>query len=179
MLGKSSTAPPQAGTCSFASPPPLACRHSRAVPLQGGGRRRRSRGCLCNPHARPGLRAPPAQHGRTPRITSASNPATGGTGIVTVVNDHHGHSTGDLLLRRVAELLARSVRPGDVCGGQGGCAGSALLPHASPGRCVGRVQRSRVLPPTCPRHAATGRGPRITVSIGAAWSVSANPSRKL
>lgn len=61
------------------------------------------------------------------------------------VNDHHGHAAGDLLLQVVANLLRRSVRPGDVVVRMGGDEFVVVLVDCSRPEAVevmARVQRS-------------------------------------
>jgi diguanylate cyclase (GGDEF)-like protein len=48
------------------------------------------------------------------------------------VNDVHGHSAGDQVLRAVAELLLRQTRESDVVGRLGGDEFAVLLTHVSP-----------------------------------------------
>ncbi len=47
------------------------------------------------------------------------------------VNDSHGHSAGDDVLRQVAELITGSIREVDVCARYGGDEFAVLLPHTA------------------------------------------------
>lgn len=79
------------------------------------------------------------------------------------VNDQLGHTVGDEVLRRVAEIIGASVRPNDVAVRFGGEEFLVLLPDVDESRCavVGERVRAAVA-------AGAGDGPVVTVSVGAA-----------
>lgn len=83
------------------------------------------------------------------------------------VNDRHGHQTGDVLLRTLADLWAEMLRSSDTLARYGGEEFIVLMPETEPGIAIRLLERLRQA--TSSRH--LGAGPddlRVTVSIGLA-----------
>lgn len=83
------------------------------------------------------------------------------------VNDTHGHPVGDGVLKKVASLLLRTVRPGDLVVRLGGEEFGVFLPGAaekSARRSVRRILR------TLARTFICKKVPHVTASIGVASS---------
>ncbi len=99
-------------------------------------------------------------------------------------NDREGHLMGDQLLREVADLLRRNVRPGDVVARYGGEEFCALFLDAAPGeRPAGpeNVERLRILFENhpFPRTESQPDG-RLTISIGGThWKPGEEPLEAL
>lgn len=83
------------------------------------------------------------------------------------VNDTDGHAAGDETLKRIADILAASIREVDVCARYGGDELALLLPHtdAEPARIVAdRVRAKLALAAGSFRGAAA----EVTLSVGIA-----------
>ncbi|NUZ07276.1 GGDEF domain-containing protein [Schlegelella sp. ID0723] len=79
------------------------------------------------------------------------------------VNDTFGHSSGDLVLKSVARVLADCIRPMDTVARYGGEEFAMILPNCAPafGRIVAeRIRESVLLSPV-----AIGPGQRVSVSV--------------
>ena len=80
------------------------------------------------------------------------------------VNDEHGHSMGDLLLKETADVLRETIRVSDLAGRLGGDEFCVLLmgdPELDPARAVDRLRH------TIDEHnARPGRQFRVSLSIG-------------
>jgi len=80
------------------------------------------------------------------------------------VNDEHGHSMGDLLLKETADVLRETIRVSDLAGRLGGDEFCVLLmgdPDLDPARAVDRLRH------TIDEHnARPGREFRVSLSIG-------------
>ncbi len=81
-----------------------------------------------------------------------------------LVNDKHGHAMGDDVLRRVASLLTRLVRRGDVVYRYGGEEFCVLLPNATNDEA--RRVAERIV--TAIRTVTLPDGTRVTASVGIA-----------
>ena len=87
-----------------------------------------------------------------------------------VTNDSEGHGTGDIVLRRVAQLLLGRMRQTDIVGRIGGDEFAVILPEASEEDALAVATRLRELLHESPA------GP-VTVSIGIAlFDASATPT---
>ena len=86
-----------------------------------------------------------------------------------MVNDTHGHSGGDMVLRTVADVLEAQVRPGDLVARYGGEEFCVLLPGTNLAGAESVAERVRQSLEG--RETAVGGGRvRVTLSIGvAAW----------
>ncbi len=83
-------------------------------------------------------------------------------------NDHCGHAEGDLVLRRIAQVLADSIkRPGDLVARYGGEEFVVLLPdtHADAATCLGKEIVARIEALQIP-HPCSPMSASITVSLG-------------
>lgn len=90
------------------------------------------------------------------------------------VNDSHGHVVGDLVLKEVAQVLARNVRGKDLLARYGGEEFAVLLRDTPRSGCytvsnniLAAVENSRVRIPEAFAKAAPELA--VTVSIGVAW----------
>jgi len=83
------------------------------------------------------------------------------------VNDSHGHSTGDELLRNVAQRLLSSVRPGDLVARLGGDEFAVLVLDAEAGQ-VAAALAHRVIQTLSEPIDISGRRLRVGASVGVA-----------
>ena len=86
------------------------------------------------------------------------------------INDAHGHSAGDLVLRAVAYVLRECVRPMDTVARFGGEEFAMILANCSPS--FGHAVAERVRLKVQARRVAIGAGQEVsvTVSIGGAYA---------
>lgn len=86
------------------------------------------------------------------------------------VNDTHGHSAGDLVIKSVAAALQHCVRPMDTVARFGGEEFVIILPNCAPafGHAVAERIRAQVEQQVV--HVAPGVDVRATVSIGGAFA---------
>jgi diguanylate cyclase (GGDEF)-like protein len=84
-----------------------------------------------------------------------------------MVNDCHGHPSGDYVLKEFAVILKQSVRESDVVARTGGEEFSILLPKAGPNQAASLAQRVREAV-AGRRFNIYGRTIRITTSVGLA-----------
>ncbi len=82
------------------------------------------------------------------------------------INDHHGHQTGDLVLKKVADALVRSfLRKEDFVARYGGEEFVVVIPDSSLGNARERAERLRQMIEALEIESADGRI-KVTVSIG-------------
>ncbi|MDT3678052.1 MAG: GGDEF domain-containing protein [Burkholderiaceae bacterium] len=81
------------------------------------------------------------------------------------VNDRHGHLAGDEMLRHIAALLRRSLRPDSLIVRYGGDEFCALVPVSSEGAAFGVAERLRATIEASPYHHGDLSLP-ITMSVG-------------
>jgi diguanylate cyclase (GGDEF)-like protein len=82
------------------------------------------------------------------------------------INDTHGHVTGDSVLRGLAAILQKRLRPNDRLGRYGGEEFCAILPETSVSSAVRIAEELRKLVETY-AFVADNREVRVTISIGA------------
>jgi diguanylate cyclase (GGDEF)-like protein len=83
------------------------------------------------------------------------------------INDKWGHSVGDRVLKQTGELLARTLRGGDLAGRLGGEEFAVILPHAGPDDAREAADRLRRLVQSSTLTAGKD-SVSVTVSVGAA-----------
>ena len=84
-----------------------------------------------------------------------------------VVNDTHGHPSGDYVLKELAVILKQSVRESDVVARTGGEEFSVILPQAGPDQAAQFAERIRQHVRTR-RFEVYGENIHATISIGSA-----------
>ncbi len=84
------------------------------------------------------------------------------------VNDEHGHTTGDAVLKSTVQCLFRELRPYDHLYRYGGEEFLVVLPQASPAEALAAGERLRGALAAMDRDVADGELPHVTVSIGIA-----------
>ncbi|MEB3263869.1 MAG: diguanylate cyclase [Synechococcus sp.] len=97
------------------------------------------------------------------------------------INDRWGHTTGDLVLQRLARLLEASMRGGDLVGRLGGEEFVILLSHTGPGEAHQIAERLRQEVAVMVHHTALPSPEEftITVSIGCAMASPGVPIEAL
>lgn len=83
-------------------------------------------------------------------------------------NDTFGHDAGDLVLKEVADVLARSMRKGDIAGRFGGEEFLLLMPGADAERAIARAETMRKTIGSLDVGYAGQKLGRITASFGVA-----------
>ena len=78
-----------------------------------------------------------------------------------VVNDSHGHQTGDAVLRLVAEAIRHAVRQADVVGRMGGDEFAVLMPETEPALATAAADRL-----AAGLRTVLNGSPAVTASIG-------------
>jgi len=86
------------------------------------------------------------------------------------VNDTHGHSAGDLVLKAVAEALLQCVRPMDTVARIGGEEFAIILPNCPPAFGPTVAERIRNSIERRPVNVAAGQDVTVSVSIGGAFA---------
>jgi len=86
-----------------------------------------------------------------------------------VINDTHGHESGDLALTALSEILTRNLREEELVGRIGGEEFAVLLPGTDPRRAAAVAERLRSLVAETAIH-GTDTTFQLTISLGiAAW----------
>ena len=85
-----------------------------------------------------------------------------------IINDVHGHSTGDALLIHIAQTLTRSVRSSDLTARLGSDEFGLLLPETSAARAEHLITRLRDLAISIPRQRHAGAAVSLSYGI-ATW----------
>ncbi|WP_342616788.1 diguanylate cyclase [Rhodoferax sp. GW822-FHT02A01] len=93
------------------------------------------------------------------------------------INDQHGHGGGDLVLKRVATVLAESMRTEDCAARWGGEEFAILLAGADEARSMEAAQRMRVRIANTEIDLPSGTKVKVSVSIGVSrWNPSVGDS---
>lgn len=84
------------------------------------------------------------------------------------VNDEHGHTIGDEVLRQVAHRIAGTLRMTDVLTRYGGEEFAVLQPSTETEKALSVAERIRLAVADAPVHLPSGSDLRVTISIGVA-----------
>ncbi|MDQ3880964.1 MAG: diguanylate cyclase [Chloroflexota bacterium] len=87
------------------------------------------------------------------------------------INDTHGHSSGDIVLRQVADLVKNNIRGLDLLGRYGGEEFMLILPGTTPEDAYSLAEKLRALVMKTPLSLASGDHLRLTISVGIAGGV--------
>jgi diguanylate cyclase (GGDEF)-like protein len=87
------------------------------------------------------------------------------------LNDRFGHPVGDEVLKRVAQLIDREKRLGDVVARYGGEEFAAILPHTEPGAAMVWAERARHLIASTEVRSDAGAF-NVTASFGVVGAVT-------
>jgi diguanylate cyclase (GGDEF)-like protein/PAS domain S-box-containing protein len=93
-----------------------------------------------------------------------------------LVNDTHGHRSGDLVLRHLSRILGNTLRTVDFCARLGGEEFAVMLPETSLAIAVEIGERLRITIASTPVESDVGSPVRYTVSIGVATMTQADGS---
>jgi len=85
-----------------------------------------------------------------------------------MINDRHGHETGDAALHAIVNLLRDAVRPGDLVGRLGGEEFGIFLPDTAPAEALVLTEHLRCHIAQSPAYHVDGKAGSVTVSIGLA-----------
>lgn len=96
-----------------------------------------------------------------------------------IVNDEHGHQTGDQVLRVVAGLIREQLRASDVLGRYGGEEFAALLVHAPDDAALEIAERIRAVIAAHPFKTMEEKDLAITISIGVASLAGVDMDQKI
>jgi diguanylate cyclase (GGDEF)-like protein len=91
------------------------------------------------------------------------------------LNDTYGHTVGDVVLKKVATLLRKAVRKGDVLARYGGEEFVILLPEATYRATTEIAERIRKSIAGSSIHPA---GPRRRVTVSLGWALYPNDTRE-
>jgi diguanylate cyclase (GGDEF)-like protein len=84
------------------------------------------------------------------------------------VNDTYGHAAGDAVLRRLAEIMEKNIRPFDQVARYGGEEFVILVPETTIEGALAGAERLRMAVADTPFHIEQGKTIDVTVSIGVA-----------
>jgi len=85
-----------------------------------------------------------------------------------LINDRHGHQTGDEAIRTCAHAIGQALRDADLLGRMGGEEFAALLPHSTAEGALGIAERIRGAIARTGLRTPQGEALAFTVSIGVA-----------
>jgi two-component system cell cycle response regulator len=95
------------------------------------------------------------------------------------VNDTHGHSVGDAVLRELAQRMVRNLREFDMAARLGGEEFVIVMPECEPEIATRVAERLRRIISDVPFDVGAPGGPlSITASIGVAWSETGDTAPK-
>jgi diguanylate cyclase len=87
------------------------------------------------------------------------------------VNDTYGHTTGDVVLQKLAEMLNENIRVNDTVGRYGGEEFIILMPNTTPQDAAKVVDRIRASLAKIPIQTINGRELMVTFSAGISSAV--------
>jgi two-component system, cell cycle response regulator len=92
------------------------------------------------------------------------------------INDQHGHSIGDQVLRQMAEILARNLRPYDRVGRWGGEEFIVILPDTTISEAIIAAERIRVITAETKIPLEHGDSCAVQISLGVACVSASYPA---
>jgi diguanylate cyclase (GGDEF)-like protein len=91
-----------------------------------------------------------------------------------LVNDSHGHKTGDRVLQRFAAILRETLREVDIVGRMGGEEFAAILPNTGMAEAWDAAERLRLAVAATEMQSDAGSSLQITISVGVATLFNEN-----